>query len=322
VPVPLLGEAINTDVNNRRVKMFNDLLKMYRFPMFDIVGDEDSGGTTVEDENKPPVEDDSQPPTPPAEKEEVIDESEISDDDYNATMEKMSPRQLAAMNNRMRAKMAKLEGERKAPPEPIKKEEPAKPENPQEQVDFDPVKWVSDTDKGKAAIAHLQRSGLDSDQIRAIIDLMGITGTRITKWGIDPIASEFREGKFSKALDTFSNDDKYKFGMSKPEIKKEVESYIRNNYQPEEWNKPETIKAAYGLTLAEHPEIFASQGKREIVEDGDIHGKPQGGAVDNSSSLAAFAKQHGMDYDTNENKSIVRAAYAAFKSVEKKKEKN
>jgi hypothetical protein len=276
--------------------------------------------TAVIEEEPIAVADEGQPPTPPAEKEEVIDESEISDDDYNATMEKMSPRQLAAMNIRMRDKMAKLEKERQTPPAPKKVEEPAKAE-PQGQVDFDPIKWVSDNDKGKAAIAHLQRSGLDNEQIGAIIDLMGIAGTRIAKWETDPIASEFREGKFTKALETFSNDEKYKFGMSKPEIRKEVESYIRNNYKPEEWNKPETIKAAYGLALAEHSEIFASQGKREIVEDGDIHGKPQGGVVDHSSSLARFAKEHGMDYDTAENKSIVKAAYTAYLAVEKKKEK-
>jgi len=224
----------------------------------------------------------------------------------------------------MREKIAKLEKERKEPPKaepPKPKGEPEKKPKPGEEPPFDPIAWVSDLDKGKLAVAHLKRAGMDDDQIRAVIDLIGIAGTRIAGSAVEPVASEFREGKFAKALETFSSEDKNKFGMSKPEIRKEVESYIRNNYDPKEWTNPATIKAAYGIALSEHPEIF-TQGKREIVEDGGkIHDKGEGGTVPSGErDISIWAKSQGMDYDTKENRQIAKAAYTAYKATMKKGE--
>jgi uncharacterized coiled-coil protein SlyX len=310
--------------------MFKNLLKMYPMlglnPMsFSVTGDEDAGGPPAD-----PIVDEGNPPPPPAangDEPPAANEgepTEISDDQFAALKDVLTEDQFAAiqqtrgMNKRMREKLAKLE----KTPAPAPKKEDAPPANPSDNKDFDPIVWVSDTDKGKAAIAHLKRTGMDDDQIRGMLDLIGIMGTRITKWGVDPIASEFREGKFAKALSTFAGDDKYKFVMSKPEIAKEVESYVRNNYQPEDWNKPETLKSAYGNVLSDHPEIFASAGKREIVNDGSPHEKPAGGGAPagagvSDSVLETFARDRNLGdiKDTQTRKKVVDA-YKAFKAYE------
>lgn len=311
-------------------------LKRMMFPMFSFVGDEDSVGGSGDETLDPPAETPVEGNEQTEQKETPVQDNDIADDEFEGLRDLMDPEQFEkinqtrAMNKRMRDKMAKLEGELKAKssqPAPIPKEKQEAPEQSGEQPTFDPIKWVSDTDKGKTAIAHLQRSGLDDDQIRGIIDLMGITGTRIARNAVDPVASEFRETKYAKALDTFSNDDKYKFGMSKPDIRAAVDSYIRNNYQPEDWNKAEVIKTAYGLALADNPQVFATQSKREIVDSGSIHEKSNGsggsstGGVSNSA-LESFARDRNLgDIKDPVVRKKTLEAYNAFKKYEADRKK-
>jgi hypothetical protein len=310
------------------MRMLNEKFRHLLSPMFSFVEDAPGGDATPPEDDPTPAADpedpDKAPPPPAEDKEEVVEESEISDEEFDDLNGKMSPRQVAAMNKRMRDKIAKLEKERKEPPKaepPTPKADEPPPKTPGAEKNFDPIAWLSDTDKGKAALAHIKRSGLDDDQIRAIIDIIGIASTRISGSAVEPIASEFREGKFAKALESFSKEDKNKFGMSKPEIRKAVESYIRQNYQPQEWNNPNTIKAAYGIALAEHPEIFTA-GKREIVNDGaDIHSPGTGGASStggvSNSALEAFAQERNLgDIKDQVVRKKVLEAYNLKKRIE------
>jgi hypothetical protein len=308
------------------------LLKML-YPMFSIVGDEDDGGMNDDDKTPPAEEntDEGNPPTPPAETED--DKPEISDDEFENLREVLSPEQFESinqtrmMNKRMREKMDKLVKEKQTPPTPIKKEE-EKPKIESQSFDnFDPVEWVSDIPAARTAIdAVMEETGMSRKALKNLMLIFGFQGDRISKHrakeASDPIASEFREGKFTKALDAFSSDDKYKFVMSKPEIKKEVESFIRNNYEPEDWNKPEIIKAAYGSTIADHPEIFTA-GKREIVEDGSIHekvgGSPQSGGV-SSSELKEYAEDYGIDLSDPKARRAAVDGLAAKRKAEKRME--
>jgi hypothetical protein len=283
----------------------------------------------VEDTNEPIEGEETTPTAPGEDKEPVVSEPEKTYKDWEEEFSEKGGESIVGERNRLREKIAKLEKERLAPPEPKKVEDVAKPATQDTQFDlgkFDRIEMVSGNEYGRKAVARVMESGMDKDMLSAFIDIINIVSAgnsqHFVKQGVEPIASEFREGKYAKALEAFSKEDKYKFGMSKPEIRKEVDSYIRNNERPEDWNKPEKIKAAYGVVLADHPEIFSSQSKREIIEDGDIHGRPESGAITNNHvDMANFAKREGMSFESREDKEIVRSAYAAYKATLKQKEK-
>jgi len=315
--------------------MFNDLLKQFGVPMFGIVGDEDNGGsddTPKDPPAEPEVTDDKgNPPPPPAENnEEVADESEISDDDYNATMEKMSPRQLAAMNKRMRDKMAKIEAERKNPPAPIKKEEEVKPPvNQGEQKPFEPVEWISDTEFGRKVSSELmEETGMSKKALTNFMHIMGIMADRIARsradGAVEPLASEFQEGKLKKSMDSVSGEDDFKFAMSKTDFKKEVEDLVRKDYSPKEWGNPDTIKKAFKDVFFNRRQEFASSGKREIVEDGSIHeksvgsGQAQGGGGVSATELKEYADSYNLDLSDPKVKKAAIDGVLAKRKAEKR----
>jgi hypothetical protein len=278
-----------------------DLLRRAMYPMFSI-GDDSAGGSDDAPKD-PPVDnpDNVDSPTPPADdKEEVVDESEISDEDYNATMEKMSPRQLAAMNKRMRDKIAKLSEKPPTPPEP-KKEEPIKKEATVEEFDvdkFDRIGMVTANKHGKKAMETILESGLTEKQFSALVDVINIVSAgnsqHFAKSAVQPFANKFIEGEFKVEFAAFSKDD---VRMSNPALKKDVEAIIRAEVPPEHWTDREVMKRALGKVLVDHPEYSVAPSKREIVEDGSLHEKTSGGGASggvSNSSLETFAKERGL----------------------------
>jgi Txe/YoeB family toxin of Txe-Axe toxin-antitoxin module len=243
-------------------------------------------------------------------------------------MERMSPRQLAAMNKRMRDKIAKLS---EKPPE--KPAEPAKPEapkpNPTDNADFDPIEYFSRDPFTRKAIADvMEETGMNKKAMTSFMHVIGAMGDSISrirsKSEVEPFASKFRNEELKEAITTVSAEDDFKFAMSKAEFKKDVEALIKKDYPSEEWGKPETVKKAFKDVYFNRRQEFASQSTREIVEDGSIHEKgvgsgSAGGGVSNSA-LEAFAKERGLG-DTKDP--VVRKkaldAFNAFKAYEKSK---
>jgi hypothetical protein len=309
-------------VSGEYMKMF-DLYGRAMFPMLRLTNSE--GGGSVEatpEEPVVPAEGEGTTPTDQGEDDPVVPENN-AEEDWTTEFDKKGPEGITKEARRMREKIAKLEAEAKARTEvkPEGKIEPkAEPKTevkaPQAEQKFDPIAFSSRTEAGRADMEVLRSTGMDDKQITSLLHIFGRLANDISGASIEPIASEFREGRFTRALDSFSKDDNFKFGMSKPEIKKDMEAYIRSTFDPKLWADKEVMKAAYGLALSNHPEIFA-QGKREIIEGGKLNEKPDGSSVatSNSVEIQQFAKSNGMDYATKEDRQIAKDAYTAWKGA-------
>jgi hypothetical protein len=265
-----------------------------------------------------PIEgEENTPPTQGEENESVVPE-ETADENWNEEFEKKGPEAITKEARRMREKIAKLEAANKAreseTPKPVERQ----PEQLRPEQKFDPIEYLSRTAENKADLAHLKRMGMDDDGIRAWLNIAGRWANEIAGNRIEPIASEFREGKFAKAMDAFSKTEDNKFAMSKPEIKADMESYIRKTFNPNQWTDPEVMNAAFGLALKKNLKIF-TQGSREIVDDVNIHSKGDGGQTNSSAGiseieLSGYAESIGYKPGDIKDKVVRKAVIEAYKA--------
>lgn len=243
----------------------------------------------LKDEDGNPIKtEEPEPANPPAPGNEPEDDSGLEEEEWLDN--RGGIKSVRAELKRKTEELAKLKTKPEKPPE-------KKPEISDEK---DILSILSKHPRGSQAINHLKSIKLEDADIKALIELNDLIADAKVRQGTSKFTDKLAKEGLKENLETLSQDDKYKFVISKYAKPKDVEEFFKKeNISKDFWDDPKTVEYAVKSIWFEkqgesEPELEPGEEKPPKFSENRPPAGGGGGGGASKAEVEEFAAAHGI----------------------------